>query len=101
MTFFEFKDSLTQKIPPHGLPDCLAALWYDANGDWEKAHTIVQNADDEMADCVHAYLHRKQGDYANAAYWYQQAGQLMLNKSLDEEWTELVSVFFTDKYLKQ
>jgi hypothetical protein len=55
--------------------DHLRALWYDLNGDWDKAHTIVQNLNDTNAMWIHAYLHRKEPDISNAKYWYRNAGK--------------------------
>jgi len=49
-------------------------LWYDATGDWNTAHEIVQAMDDTMATRIHAYLHRKQGDLWNSNYWHRRAG---------------------------
>jgi hypothetical protein len=40
---------------------------------------------------VHAYLHRKEGDAGNAAYWYRRARKPVCRASLDEEWAEIVS----------
>jgi hypothetical protein len=34
---------------------------------------------------VHAYLHRKEGDLPNAAYWYRRAGRPMPGGALDAE----------------
>lgn len=39
---------------------------------------------------VHAYLHRKEGDPSNAAYWYRRAGIGPFTGSLAEEWETLV-----------
>jgi hypothetical protein len=55
--------------------DHLRALWYDLNGDWDKAHTIVQKMNDANAMWIHAYLHRKEPDISNAKYWYHKAGK--------------------------
>jgi len=35
---------------------------------------------------VHAYLHRKEGDAANAGYWYRRAGKAPATTSLTVEW---------------
>ena len=51
----------------------LLALWWDAKGDWEKAHEVAQDVDGADGAWVHAYLHRKEGDLGNAAYWYRRA----------------------------
>ena len=86
MKIEEFKDSLTATDPPEGLTEALTALWWDARGDWERAHSHAQ--DDEGTDgaWVHAYLHRKEGDRGNAGYWYRRAGRTFCEKSLSEEW---------------
>jgi hypothetical protein len=66
------------------------ALWWDAKGDWNRAHQCAQQQDDPSGAWVHAYLHRKEGDAANAAYWYRRAGRAPASHSLDEEWDEIV-----------
>jgi hypothetical protein len=53
----------------------LLALWWDGKGDWERAHAIAQDVDGAEGAWVHAYLHRKEGDLGNAAYWYRVAGR--------------------------
>src|ERR1700733_15799160 len=53
----------------------LLALWWDAKGDWERAHGIAQDVAGADGAWVHAYLHRKEGDAGNAGYWYRQAGR--------------------------
>jgi hypothetical protein len=39
---------------------------------------------------VHAYLHRKEGDLANAGYWYRRADRPVPQLSLDAEWVDIV-----------
>jgi hypothetical protein len=51
------------------------ALWYDLHGDWDTAHSIVQQMEDLHAMWIHAYLHRKEPDIWNAKYWYRNAGK--------------------------
>jgi hypothetical protein len=53
----------------------LNALWYDARGEWDKAHELIQDVQDKNASWIHAYLHRKEGDDPNAGYWYSRAGK--------------------------
>lgn len=90
MNFDSFRKSLSSSAPPPGLSDYLQALWYDGNGDWEKAHTIIQDVPDKTASWIHAYLHRKEGDESNAQYWYHKAGKKMPAESLEKEWEEMV-----------
>jgi len=91
MTFAEFKASLARPEPPATLSPALAALWWDAKEDWDKAHKIVM--DESGADCawVHAYLHRREGDLENARYWYGQAGREAASGALSEEWAAIVT----------
>lgn len=90
MTLADIKSSLTASAPPD-FPPLLLALWHDARGEWDKAHQIAQDVDDQSGAWVHAYLHRKEGDSSNARYWYQRAGQPEARDSLDAEWTRLVT----------
>ena len=60
-----------------GFDGALLALWWDAKGDWEKAHGIAQDVAGADGAWVHAYLHRKEGDLGNAGYWYRRAGRVV------------------------
>ena len=93
MTLEEFKFSLEQKQPPEGLDHLLLSLWYDAKGDWEMSHAIVQDLETKDAALIHAYLHRKEGDLGNADYWYYRAGMKRNNHTIEEEWDLLVARF--------
>jgi hypothetical protein len=87
----DFKTSLADAAPAPGLDAPLAALWWAAKGNWDKAHKLVQDEDTRDAAWVHAYLHRVEGDLGNAAYWYRQAGKPVAQESLDAEWEQMVS----------
>jgi hypothetical protein len=91
MTFAELKASTSAPAPPAGLPPALLALWHDAKGDWDAAHKVAQDIDDEDGAWIHAYLHRKEGDPGNAAYWYRRAGKPVSKLSLDAEWDQIAS----------
>jgi hypothetical protein len=90
MTLDEFRATLSGSRPPD-VPPLLRALWHDAKGDWDRAHTIAQDIDDAAAAWVHAYLHRKEGDPGNAAYWYRHARRPVATDSLDAEWSRIVA----------
>ena len=83
--------TLSQPVPPPGLKPLLEALWWEAKGDWERAHQIAQAINSPEAARVHAYLHRREGDPGNAAYWYHRAGLPECRHSLDQEWHEIAS----------
>ncbi len=92
MTLTDLKASVAATAPPGGLAAALVALWHDAKGDWKTAHEVAQDVDDKDGGAwVHAYLHRKEGDDANAAYWYRRAGQPVSKASLETEWDQIAS----------
>jgi hypothetical protein len=91
MNLAEFKASLSnQTQPPPGISPLLQALWHEGQGDWNAAHELIQNENNRDGAWVHAYLHRKEGDQANAAYWYSRAAQPVSQASLDQEWEQIV-----------
>ena len=90
MTLDEFRKSLTAPAPSAGLRHALAALWWDAKGDWTRAHESAQQDEGPDGSWVHAYLHRKEGDNGNAAYWYERAGKPVCREPLEVEWLSIV-----------
>jgi hypothetical protein len=91
MDLEEFRHSLLKNQPPGDLNHALAGLWWDAKGNWIKAHESAQQDEGPEGAWVHAYLHRKEGDSSNAAYWYRRAGKTPSRKTLEEEWTEITA----------
>ena len=92
MTIEEFNKSLQHNTPPLGLTPLLLALWYDAKGDWQKSHAIIQDIETKEAALIHAYLHRKEGDDWNADYWYSKSGMMRQEISLQAEFNEVLKM---------
>ena len=90
MTVAEFRESLARDAPPEGLSAPLAALWWDAKGNWQQAHGTVDELESKEGMAVHAYLHRKEGAEWNANYWYERAGRTYHRTQLSDEWQALV-----------
>lgn len=67
------------------------ALYHDKQGDWDKAHDLVDQLPGKEAARIHAYLHRVEGDDWNARYWYNRAEEDYFDGSLEAEWTMLWS----------
>ena len=94
MTAEEFTATISNNQPPPALTPVLLALWHDARGDWNAAHDVAQDVPDAAGGAwVHAYLHRKEGDESNAAYWYRRAGKPVAAGSLQAEWQTLIAAF--------
>ena len=48
-------------------------------GDWETSHNIAQDYSDDLnnaniANWIHAVLHKMEGDVWNSKYWYARTG---------------------------
>jgi hypothetical protein len=63
-------------------------------GDWQAAHLIVQDHDDdEVASWIHAVAHRMEGDLGNARYWYGRCGRRLREEvPAEEELREIETV---------
>lgn len=81
----------THAAPPAGLVPALRTLWLVKAGRWDDAHDLCQDLPDPAGAWIHAYLHRHEGDLANARYWYERAGKPTPTRklSLDDEWLAL------------
>ena len=94
MTEIEFKESLFDRNPPVDISTALRALWWQKNGDWNRAHEIAQSDNSEYGAWTHALLHREEGDLSNAAYWYNRANRKISSEPLEKEWDEIVVTIF-------
>lgn len=92
MTLQEFRKSLALDEPPRVCSAALRGLWWDAKGDWARGHEVAGQDEGPDGAWVHAYLHRKEGDLSNAAYWYSRAGKTAATGSLEQEWSEIAEV---------
>jgi hypothetical protein len=56
----------------------LEAVDHALAGDWQRAHEIVQDyEDDPTAGWIHGVVHWMEGDLGNARYWYGHCGRDM------------------------
>lgn len=81
------------KTPSMNAPkeDLLQAVELAQTGDWDAAHQVVQQyEDDPMAAWIHAVLHKIEGDLGNARYWYRHADQM--DHVADEPHAELAAI---------
>ena len=71
--------------------ELLKAVELALAGDWDAAHQIVQQYEDnEIAAWIHAVLHKIEGDIGNARYWYRHANRL--DHVNDEPRAELAAI---------
>src|SRR5262245_25063275 len=62
----KFDDSLRNGLAAQA---CLAGLWLLAN-DLNASHRISQELETPEGSYWHAVMHRREGDYGNAKYWF-------------------------------
>jgi hypothetical protein len=63
-------------------PALLEAVDLALGGDWQAAHLIAQeHEEDEIANWIHAVVHRMEGDLGNARYWYGRCGRKLREKT--------------------
>jgi hypothetical protein len=71
--------------------DLLRAIELALAGEWDTAHQLVQQyEDDATAAWIHAVLHKIEGDLANARYWYRRADRM--EHAEDEPRAELAAI---------
>ena len=71
--------------------ELLRAVELALSGDWDAAHSLVQQYDeDSIAAWIHAVLHKIEGDPGNAHYWYRRANRM--DRVGDEPRAELADI---------
>jgi len=55
-------------------PACLAGLWLLA-GDLDASHEISQSDQSPEGSFWHGIMHRREGDFSNARYWFRRVGR--------------------------
>jgi hypothetical protein len=84
-----FALSLDRDQPPPFVTTLLRAVWHGLRGDWDAAHELAQAQHDAQGAWVHAWLHRIEGDLANADYWYRRAHQPARRDATRDEGLEI------------
>ena len=66
-----FDDALTEEIEAVAQSAALKVGLYVLNDDLAAGHALAQRLEgDPLADYWHAIIHRREGDYGNARYWF-------------------------------
>ncbi|QEG39586.1 hypothetical protein [Roseimaritima ulvae] len=64
---------LADTITEDAIALCTSGLWLLA-GDLDRSHTISQDLGCAEGSFWHGIMHRREGDYGNAKYWFRRVG---------------------------
>lgn len=70
-------------VDPARLPEWLSGLWLLA-GDLDRSHSKSQAIDKPEGSFLHGIMHRREGDFSNAKYWFRRVGSHPLFTILEE-----------------
>jgi hypothetical protein len=76
---------------------CLAGLWL-MHDFLDESHKISQSIEDPNGSYWHAILHRREGDFSNAKYWFRRVGLHPIYPSL-ADWARRHATVNRDKYI--
>lgn len=62
---------------------CLAGLWL-WNDFLEESHAVSQTIDTPEGSWWHGIMHRREGDFGNAKYWFRRVGDHRLHPAIVE-----------------
>ena len=84
-----------QASPPSDASLAITALWWVCNSNWQKAHDLIDGEPGLDLAWIHAFLHRMEGDQANASYWYARSGRQAPGTTIGKELEQLKDYFLS------
>ena len=65
--------------------NCKLAINLMLDDDWDGSHKIVQAINYNVAQWIHAVLHKIEGDVHNSRYWYSRSGLKIFEDYIDSD----------------
>lgn len=69
-------------LADHDMANCVIAGMWLVHDFLDESHTISQNVDTTTGAFWHGVMHRREGDFSNAKYWFRRVGSHPVLKEL-------------------
>ncbi len=79
---------LADTVSQTGIALCTSGMWLLA-GDLDRSHTISQDLDSAEGSFWHGIMHRREGDFGNAKYWFRRVGSHPVFEQMGREAADL------------
>jgi hypothetical protein len=79
---------------------CLSAVWL-LHDFLDESHTISQEMDTASGSFWHGIMHRREGDFSNAKYWFRRVGRHGALESIGQRAAELAAVRGDERAIKK
>lgn len=89
----ELFDSVASTPEPKAMRAACRAGLFLLNDDLENSHRISQTIETPTGSFWHAIMHRREGDFSNANYWWQRVGE---HPAFADVYTQALSTLQSD-----
>jgi hypothetical protein len=79
---------------------CVSAVWL-LHDDLHASHQLSQQIDNSSGSFWHGIMHRREGDFSNARYWFRQVGGHDVLNALSQRAAEIAAVRGEERALKK
>jgi hypothetical protein len=79
---------------------CLSAVWL-LHDFLDESHTICQEIDTASGSFWHGIMHRREGDFSNAKYWFRRVGRHGAFEAIGQRAAELAAVRGDERSIKK
>jgi hypothetical protein len=79
---------------------CLSAVWL-LHDFLDESHTISQKIETSSGSFWHGIMHRREGDFSNAKYWFRRVGRHGAFEAIGQRAAELAAVRGDERAIKK
>ena len=79
---------------------CISGMWL-LHDYLDESHAISQGIDTPSGSLWHAVMHRREGDFSNAKYWFRHVGRHPVFEAIGQRAAELAAVRGAEQAIKE